>query len=379
MSGGSAAPRGLRLGRIGGVDIHLDRSWFVIAVLTVILYGPILWRLYPGLGWLNLIIAFGFAVGLAFSVLVHEIAHALVGRAAGWPVGRIVLTIMGGHTTFGAVRASPGSTALVSLVGPIANIILAGIGTAFMLLAPAQNAGPGWALLQLLVFANWILGLFNLLPGLPLDGGRVVEALVWRLTGSESKGTTVAAWCGRGLAILIVVWILWQGLWRSPITLLIMLMIAAFIFMGATQALKQAKVLGRVHPLRAGSIARPALEFSPDTPLSLVDASVLAATSQGYSGWTPDVVARNAASGYLGVLSPQRALTVPAELRGSTPVGNVMEWAPAEASAPTEERGDDLLRHLEANGFPWLLILDADRAVVGVVHHMDIARHIMGR
>lgn len=379
MSGGSAAPRGLRLGRIGGVDIHLDRSWFVIAVLTVILYGPILWRLYPGLGWLNLIIAFGFAVGLAFSVLVHEIAHALVGRAAGWPVGRIVLTIMGGHTTFGAVRASPGSTALVSLVGPIANIILAGIGTAFMLLAPAQNAGPGWALLQLLVFANWILGLFNLLPGLPLDGGRVVEALVWRLTGSESKGTTVAAWCGRGLAILIVVWILWQGLWRSPITLLIMLMITAFIFMGATQALKQAKVLGRVHPLRAGSIARPALEFSPDTPLSLVDASVLAATSQGYSGWTPDVVARNAASGYLGVLSPQRALTVPAELRGSTPVGNVMEWAPAEASAPTEERGDDLLRHLEANGFPWLLILDADRAVVGVVHHMDIARHIMGR
>lgn len=379
MSGGSAAPRGLRLGRIGGVDIHLDRSWFVIAVLTVILYGPILWRLYPGLGWLNLIIAFGFAVGLAFSVLVHEIAHALVGRAAGWPVGRIVLTIMGGHTTFGAVRASPGSTTLVSLMGPIANIILAGIGTAFMLLAPAQNAGPGWALLQLLVFANWILGLFNLLPGLPLDGGRVVEALVWRLTGSESKGTTVAAWCGRGLAILIMVWILWQGLWRSPITLLIMLMIAAFIFMGATQALKQAKVLGRVHPLRAGSIARPALEFSPDTPLSLVDASVLAATSQGYSGWTPDVVARNAASGYLGVLSPQRALTVPAELRGSTPVGNVMEWAPAEASAPTEERGDDLLRHLEANGFPWLLILDADRAVVGVVHHMDIARHIMGR
>lgn len=379
MSGGSAAPRGLRLGRIGGVDVHLDRSWFVIAVLTVILYGPILWRLYPGLGWLNLIIAFGFAVGLAFSVLVHEIAHALVGRAAGWPVGRIVLTLMGGHTTFGAVRASPGSTALVSLVGPIANIILAGIGTAFMLLAPAQNAGPGWALLQLLVFANWILGLFNLLPGLPLDGGRVVEALVWRLTGSESKGTTVAAWCGRGLAILIVVWILWQGLWRSPITLLIMLMIAAFIFMGATQALKQAKVLGRVHPLRAGSIARPALEFSPDTPLSLVDASVLAVTSQGYSGWTPDVVARNAASGYLGVLSPQRALTVPAELRGSTPVGNVMEWAPAEASAPTEERGDDLLRHLEANGFPWLLILDADCAVVGVVHHMDIARHIMGR
>lgn len=379
MSGGTAARRGLRLGRIGGVDVHLDRSWFVIAVLTVVLYGPILWRIYPELGWINLVIAFGFAVGLAFSVLVHEVAHALVGRAAGWPVGRIVLTLMGGHTTFGAVRASPGSTALVSLVGPMANIILAGIGTAVMLLAPAQNAGPGWALLQLLVFANWILGLFNLLPGLPLDGGRVVEALIWRLTGSESKGTAVAAWSGRGLAALIVVWIVWQRLWTSPITLLIMLMIAAFIFMGASQALKQAKVLGRVHPLRAASIARPAFEFSPDLPLSMVDTSVLAATSQGYSGWTPDVVARDAASGHLGLLSPQRAATVPADLRGSTPVGNVMEWAPAEASAPADERGDDLLRHLEINGFPWVIVLDPERSVVGVVHHQDLARHIMGR
>ena len=379
MSSGSATTRGLRLGRIGGVQVYLDRSWFVIAALTVVLYGPILWRIYPELGWLNLVISFGFALALAVSVLVHEVAHALVGRAAGWPVGRIVLTLMGGHTTFGAVRASPGSTALVSLVGPLANIVLAGLGTALMLLAPTQNAGPGWALLQLLVLANWILGLFNLLPGLPLDGGRVMEAIVWRLTGSEARGTVVAAWCGRALAALIVVGIVWQRLWNSPLTLIIMVMIAGFIYMGASQALKQGKVLGRVHPLRAASIARPALEFSPDTPLSLVDASVLAATSRGYTGWTPDVVARDSASGQLGLLSPQRAITVPSSLRLSTPVGNVMEWAPEGAVAPADQRGDDLLRHLEINGFPWLLVLDPDGTVVGVVHHGDIARHIMGR
>lgn len=379
MSRGSAAPRGRALGRISGIRVYLDRSWFVIAALTVVLYGPVLWRIYPELGWLNLVIAFGFAVGLAFSVLVHEVAHALVGRAAGWPVGKIVLTLMGGHTTFGAVRASPGSTALVSLVGPVANIVLAASGTALMLLAPSQDAGPGWALLQLLVLANWILGVFNLLPGLPLDGGRVVEALVWRLTGSESRGTAVAAWCGRALAALIVVWVVWQRLWNSPVTLIVMLMIAGFIFMGATQALQQAKVLGRVHPLRAASIARPALEFSPDTPLSLVDASVLAATSQGYSGWTPDVVARHPASGQLGLLSPRRADTVPAALRSDTPVGHVMDWVPEGATAPADERGDDLLRRMEFNGFAWLMVLDPDRTAVGVVHHEDIARHIMGR
>ena len=131
--------------------------------------------------------------------------------------------------------------------------------------------------------------------------------------------------------------------------------------------------------LRASTIARPALEFSPDTALSLVDASVLALTSQGYSGWTPDVVARDAASGRVGVLSPQRAATVSDDVRASTPVGDVMEWSPATATAPADERGDDLLRHLEINGFPWVLVLDPDRAVVGVVHHRDIARHITGR
>lgn len=379
MSGRSPAKAGLRLGRIGGVDVHLDRSWFVIAALTVILYGPVLWRVYPQLGWLNLLVAFGFALGLAFSVLVHELAHALVGRAAGWPVGRIVLTLMGGHTTFGAVRASPGSTALVSLVGPVANIVLAGIGTAVMILAPAQNAGPGWALLQLLVLANWILGLFNLLPGLPLDGGRVVEAVIWRLTGSEGKGTTVAAWCGRILAALIVVWVLMRGLWDSPVTLAITLMIAGFILMGANQSLGQARVLERIRPLRAGEVARPALEFSPGTPLSLVDASVMAATGQGYSGWTPDVVARDHASGHVGVLSPHRAGSVPAEARGSVAVGNVMDWLSADATTTADERGDELLRVMEVNRFPWLVVLDTDRAVVGVVHHQDIARRVMTR
>ncbi|MBD4074376.1 peptidase M50B family protein, partial [Xanthomonas citri pv. citri] len=84
-------------------------------------------------------------------------------------------------------RALP--TALVSLVGPLSNVAVALLGEVAMSFAPATAAGPGWALLQLLVLANWVLGLFNLLPGLPLDGGRVVESLVWAVTGSETRGT----------------------------------------------------------------------------------------------------------------------------------------------------------------------------------------------
>lgn len=133
--------RGVRLGRVLGVEVRLDRSWFLIAALTVVMYGPVLWRVYPGLGWLNLVVAFGFAVGLAVSVLVHELAHAAAGRRAGWPVDRIVLTLMGGHTSFGTVRTRPLPTALVSLAGPLANVALAVLGQ--VLLAPPRPVPPG--------------------------------------------------------------------------------------------------------------------------------------------------------------------------------------------------------------------------------------------
>ncbi|MBX7557511.1 site-2 protease family protein, partial [Streptomyces sp. tea 10] len=206
-------PRGVRLGLLLGVELLLYRTWILIAGLTLVMYGPVLWRLDPELGWLNLLLALGFAVGLALSVLVHELAHALAGRAAGWPVTRIVLTLMGGHTAFGSVRTTPLPTALVSLAGPLSNVVLAALGTGVLFVTADSPAGPGWALVQLLILANWILGLFNLLPGLPLDGGRVVEAIVWALTRSEAKGTTVAAWCGRGIAILTVAWLLWAQVW----------------------------------------------------------------------------------------------------------------------------------------------------------------------
>ncbi len=379
VPGGAARPRtrGVRLGRVAGVELVLDRSWFVIAALTVAMYGPVLWRLYPGLGWLNLVLALGFAVGLALSVLVHELAHAVAGRAAGWPVSRIVLTLMGGHTAFGAVHTRALPTALVSLVGPLSNVAVALLGEVALSFAPATAAGPGWALLQLLVLANWVLGLFNLLPGLPLDGGRVVESLVWAVTGSETRGTVVAAWCGRVISVLVVLWALWTGQWRDPLVLAVILLVAGFIVLGAGQALKQARLLGVLDAVRAGGIARPALEFAPTTPLSLVDATVHAATSDGYRGWTPDVVVRDSARGAVGVLSPARSADVQGPDRTRVAVGDVADWFPETARAAPHEAGGHLVRLMESRHFPWLVVLDGAGHVTGVVHHEDIARYAL--
>ncbi|RKQ36313.1 site-2 protease family protein [Kocuria tytonis] len=374
---GGPRPRGVRLGRVLGVELLLDRSWFVIAALTVVMYGPVLWRLYPGLGWFNLVLALGFAVGLALSVLVHELAHAVAGRSAGWPVTRIVLTLMGGHTAFGTVRTRPLATALVSLAGPLSNVAVAAAGTALLATAPPSAAGPGWALLQLLVLANWVLGLFNLLPGLPLDGGRVTEAVVWAATGSETRGTTVAAWCGRVIAALTVLGAVWLGQWREPVVLAVTLLVAGFIFLGAGQALRQSRLMGVLDAVRADGIARPAMEFSPTTPLALVDATVTAATADDHRGWTPDVVVRDPARGLLGVLSPERAAEVAPEERSGVPVGQVAVWSPDRARVAPDTRGGDMVRLMESEHLPWLWVVDGAGYVTGVVHHEDVARYAL--
>lgn len=371
--------RGVRLGRVLGVEVRLDRSWFLIAALTVVMYGPVLWRVYPGLGWLNLVVAFGFAVGLAVSVLVHELAHAAAGRRAGWPVDRIVLTLMGGHTSFGTVRTRPLPTALVSLAGPLANVALAVLGQVLLGAAPAGAAGPWWALAQLLVIANWVLGLFNLLPGLPLDGGRVVEAVVWAVTGTEWRGTAVSAWCGRGIAALLVLWLVWTQQWRQPAVLVVSLLVVAFIVAGAGQALRQARLLGRLDAVRAEEIARPAMEFTPTTPLSLVDATATAATGDDYRGWTPDVVARDTTRGALGVLDPALAARVPLPERSRVALGDVCLWYPADAVAAPRTPGGELVRQLEAGRLRWLWVADDAAPVTGVVHHEDLVRHALHR
>ncbi|RLZ03210.1 peptidase M50B family protein [Kocuria tytonicola] len=374
---GATRPRGVRLGRVTGVELFLDRSWFVIAALTVVMYGPVLWRLYPQLGWVNLLLALGFAVGLALSVLVHELAHAAAGRAAGWPVTRIVLTLMGGHTAFGAVHSRPLPTALVSLAGPLSNVALAAAGTVGLSFVPESAAGPVWALAELVVLANWVLGVFNLLPGLPLDGGRVVESVIWAVTGSESRGTVVAAWFGRAIAAGVLAWAMWTGQWRQPAVIAVTLLVAGFIYVGAGQALKQSRLMGVLDAVRAGDIARPAVEFAPTTPLSTVDAAVVAVTGDGYRGWTPDAVARDPRRRALGVLDPALAARVPGPQRSRVAMGDVAAWVPDAARVTPEVRGGDLVRFLEARGLAWAWVVDGADEVLGVVHHEDLARYAL--
>lgn len=194
-------PGSFRLGKIAGIDVYVHPSWFIVLVLLT-------WSLASGwfaqafAGWstsTSWIAAFISALLLFVCVLAHELAHALVARAHGLTVKYITLFLFGGVAHMEEEMKSPGVELQVAAVGPLASLLLA--FAAFLLGAPLRGTGsPAEAILGYLVVSNLLLGVFNLLPGFPLDGGRVLHSIIWKVTGNVRQATRIASYVGQGFA-----------------------------------------------------------------------------------------------------------------------------------------------------------------------------------
>lgn len=204
--------RGLYIGRIFGVNIHIDWSWILIFLLVTWSLATGLFPAWhpdwsPGLRW-----GVAVAASLLFfvSILLHELSHSLVAKARGLPVRRITLFLFGGVSNIEREPPTPKTEFLIAVVGPITSILL---GVIFIALAAfsaatsnitgsdpqtvAQQFGPLTTLLAWLGPINILLGLFNLIPGFPLDGGRILRAALWSATKDLRKATAWAAGVGR--------------------------------------------------------------------------------------------------------------------------------------------------------------------------------------
>ncbi len=190
--------RGLRLGRVLGFPVRLDLSWFLGLAMFVALSHEVWAPRVTGFGAVALSAAFTCA--FFASVLAHELAHALVARALGVATLEISLLLFGGVARIVSEPVDAGGEALMAMAGPLTSVTLAG------LLWLASQVVTGWPgdLIALLGLANLVLAAFNLLPGFPLDGGRVARAVIWRMTGRKLFATRVTAWIGRGLAGLLM-------------------------------------------------------------------------------------------------------------------------------------------------------------------------------
>ena len=196
--------RGFRLGSVRGVEVIADSSLFVIAaLLTWSLYSDIA-RSFP-LSSSNAVLFSAVAGGFLFfaSVFLHELSHSLMALRRGLPVARIRLFIFGGVSEIEEEAASPSDELAVTVAGPAASLAL---GALFVGLGwPLYSALPMPARVSLILgVANLSIGVFNLLPALPLDGGRMLRALVWRGSGDRSRATLLAVRTGRGLGAVLM-------------------------------------------------------------------------------------------------------------------------------------------------------------------------------
>src|ERR1035437_10049176 len=163
---------GWRIATIGGVPVYIGKSWPFIALFVVAIFGPSIASNHPDLGLGAYAVAAGYAVLLLVSVFAHEASHAVLLTRLGYLVNRVLADLWGGHTAYETSAARPGASALVAIAGPAANALLAAAGWLAM---PAFPDGIASTLVYALVLTNAFVAGFNLLPGLPLDGGFLVD------------------------------------------------------------------------------------------------------------------------------------------------------------------------------------------------------------
>lgn len=210
---------GFRIGRVFGIDIQVDWSWLFIFLLITWNLSALSGRTHAnwsaGLRWGVAV----FAALLFFaSVLAHELAHSLVARSRGIPVRSITLFLFGGVSNIQREPTSPGAEFVMAVVGPLTSVLLGAalIWLAGMLAGPLTGAmasparilrrvGPVAMLLLWLGSVNLTLGAFNLVPGFPLDGGRVLRSVLWALAGDLRRATRWATWVGQGIAWFMIV------------------------------------------------------------------------------------------------------------------------------------------------------------------------------
>jgi Zn-dependent protease len=361
---------GWTIGHIADAPILITPSWFVAAAFLTVLFA---WSIHGQAFAQDFSMPVIIAVSLAFvlllfgSVFCHEAAHALMAKRRGHTVTEVAVTLWGGHTQYTGRATHPDDVALVSVVGPLTNVVLA---TLFWVL---QHVLPGGSIPALLAFAaffsNVFVGAFNLLPGLPLDGGQILEAIVWRATGWRSRGTLVAGWTGRILAIVVVVavavWVFTRSGSPDYTNLLWAAFVGFFLWSGAGEAIRAGEMREKAGQIDARTMATRCVMVRSGR--SMADAARAASGVEAAA-----VVVADPQGHPKGWVSASAAAKIPEDKLASTPVDAAMVPFPEGCDVDVALAGTPLLDHLVATANDAKIVPVVDNgAVVGV---LDVAR-----
>ncbi|MEV5188588.1 site-2 protease family protein [Streptomyces werraensis] len=369
---------GLLMGRPFGVPVYVAPSWFLVAILITWVFGGQIDRVLPELGAVSYLVSLFFAVAFYASVLVHELAHTLAALRFKLPVRRIQLQFFGGVSEIEKEAETPGREFVLAFVGPLLSLVLAGLFY-LGLLAVDPGSVPGVLLAGLMV-SNLIVAAFNLLPGLPLDGGRMLRAVVWAITGKPMTGTVVAAWVGRALAVCVLIGLpllTQSGALGSDavdnvgmdtvLDALLAAILAAIIWTGAGNSLRMARLREHLPELRARTLTRRAVPVESDTPLS---EGLRRANAAGARA----LVVVDADGVPVSLVREAAIVGVPEHRRPWVPVGTLAQDITEGMRVSAELAGEELLDALRATPATEYLVVEETGEIYGVLSAADVER-----
>jgi Zn-dependent protease/CBS domain-containing protein len=361
--------QGFRLGSIFGFEIRIDLSWFIIFFL-------ILWTLtvsvfpanYPELGETAYIVMGVVGTILFFaSLIAHELSHSLVAKAKGIPVEGITLFVFGGIARTRMDAESPGDEFQIAGVGPLVSLVLAGLfGLIWW-----WGRSAGWTVVVTGVAGylgsiNLLLAIFNLLPGFPLDGGRLFRSIIWKITGDLKKATRIASWGGQFLSFLIIALGVVQLLGGNILSGLWLILIGWFLFNAAEMSYQQHLIRTSLEGVRAKELMTRSPEtVSPDLTLQeLVDNYFLRRRYQAFP-----VTRQNHP---VGIVTLNQVKEIPRDQWTTLTVAKIMTPIDNTIAVRSEENMTQVLQKMENSDVGRVLVTRGDE-LEGIITGGDIA------
>ncbi|MFN8196132.1 MAG: M50 family metallopeptidase [Nocardioidaceae bacterium] len=363
---GMRPPGAFRIGRLAGADIYVTSSWFLIAALLTLVMAEPIEAAQPGIGGWKYVGGFAFAVLLYLSVLLHEVSHAFMARRYGHPVQSITLHFLGGMTAVEGEARSPREEFFVAFVGPVTSLLVGLVGLA---LAQVVPDGVLSVAVSGLVWTNLLVGILNLVPGLPLDGGRVMKSAVWAVSGNVHTGTLVAGWCGRLAAMAAVAWPFFQesvtGAVPTVMDFVLAFVVGLFLWSGATAAMASARLRRKLPHLVGRQLARRTLSVPADLPL----AEAVRRAQEAHAGGLVTVTTDGRPA---GVVSEAALLATPEDRRPWVPVSSVSRTLVEGLSLPADIAGEELIVAISRRPADEYLLVENDGSIFGVLTTADV-------
>jgi len=368
--------RQITVARIYGIPVRIDYRWFVVFGLSVWLIAVNLSRggmwvgrisLLPvsaGAAWILAIVA---TLGLFLSVFGHELSHALMGRAEGIDIEEIVLHPFGGLARLRNEPDSPRAEFRIAVAGPAASFLFAVVGFGLMFLAMIPDYSTVVGLLFLISSGNLLLAIFNLFPGYPLDGGRVLRAILWRKTGDIQAATRMAGICGMLIAAILIIFGIYMAIapnFHSYFMGLWSVLVGLFLFDAAYSVVKHARNEMQ-HVVREAMSAPFSIE--PEMLISNLIDSVLPLHRQATFP-----VARN--QRLHGILSLEDLKSLPRERWHLTKASDVMRPIAPRFFVEPNATLDFARELMKRNGIGSLAVVGKSGELVGFLHNGEFKR-----